>query len=209
MQQQTFYQQYVEDCLREAELHEYFCREIREAGYSGCTFRRFFNNVEITVRVAELDLVQGKNHERIHQIEAVIAQRLHLPLDNVTIFCDKIVARGLCADILADQLQIKIEKQTPVRQAAMQIIKSALRAGAAGCEVVVSGKLRQQRANCQKYKEGKIITAGKPGKDFIDRAIRHIPLKQGIIGIQVKVFNLKMKDKFGRTQVMPDYVEIK
>ncbi|CAL5971756.1 Ribosomal_protein S3 [Hexamita inflata] len=199
---------FLEDCMLEAEIHEYFRREIQEAGYAGCTFRRSFNTVEITVRVAEPALVQGDNHERIHQIEAVIAQRLSLPLNNVTIFCDKIIARGLAAEVLADQLKLKIEKQTPIRQAAMFVIKSALRAGAAGCEVAISGKLRQQRANCQKYRDGQIISAGKPGKDFIDRAVRGIPLKQGIIGIEIKVYNPKMKDQFGRQLVMPDKVEI-
>ena len=208
MQQGTFYQQYLNDCFLEAEIHEYLKREIKEAGYAGCTFRRSFNNVEITIRVAEPTLVQGENHERIHQIEAVIAQRLKLPINNVTIFCDKILARGLCSAILADQLQEKIAKQTPIRQAAMFIIKSALRAGADGCEVVVAGKLRQQRANCQKYRDGMIISAGKPGKDFIDRSVRHIALKQGIVGIQVKVFNSRMRDQFGRTMVLPDKVEI-
>lgn len=199
---------YVDDCLYESEINTYLSREIADAGYAGCTFRRSFNSVEITIRVAEPTVVYGENHERIHQLESLIAQRLHLPLNNVTIFCDKIIARGLCSAILADQIMEKISKQIPVRQAAMSVIKSALRAGADGCEVVVAGKLRQQRANCQKYRDGVIISAGKPGKDFIDRSIRHVALKQGIIGVQVKVFNSKAKDQFGKQMMLPDKVEI-
>lgn len=198
MLEKSYYKTYLDDCILEAELHEYFKREFHEAGYSGCTFRRSFNSVEIVVRVGEPSLVQGENHERIHQIESVVAQRLGLPLNAVTIYCDKIIARGLSADILANIIQKKIEEQIPVRQAAMFAIKSAMRAGAGGCEVRVAGKLRQQRANAQKYHEGVIISSGKPGKDFIDRAVRHIPLKQGIIGVQVKIFNPRAKDQFGR-----------
>ena len=208
MKQQQYYDKYLNDCMLEAEVHEYFKREIQEAGYSGCTFRRSFNSVELTVRVAEPELVWGPNHERIHQLEAVLAQRMNVRLENVTIFCDKILARGLSADILADQLKQRIEKQTPVRQAAMYVIKSALRARAKGCEVRVAGKLRQNRANVQKYREGVIISAGKPGKDFINKAIRHIPLKKGIIGIQVKVFDEYKKNQFGKVMVLPDKVEI-
>ena len=65
----------------------------------------------------------------------------------------------------------------------MSVIKSAMRAKAGGCQVIISGKLRQQRAGTQKYKEGIIITAGVPGKQFVDRAVRHIKMRQGVIGI--------------------------
>lgn len=67
---------------------------------------------------------------------------MNMKLENVTILVEKILARGLSADILANIVQKKIEDQVPVRQAAMFVIRSALRAGAGGCEVRIAGKLR-------------------------------------------------------------------
>ncbi|KAH0572389.1 Ribosomal protein S3 [Spironucleus salmonicida] len=208
MQNKTYYAMYIDECIAEAELHEFFKRELRDAGYSGCSFRRAFNQVEITIKVGEPQIVWGENYERIHQIESVIALRLNLPLNAVSIFTDKIMFRGLSADILCDQLSAKLMDQVPIRQAAMSVIKSAMRAKAAGCQVIISGKLRQQRANSQKYKEGIIVTAGQPGKEFVDRAIRHIKMRQGVIGIQIQVFNPNARNQFGRVLVMPDYVEV-
>ena len=79
---------------------------------------------------------------------------------------------------------------------------------AKGCEVIISGKIRGQRAKSQKYKQGYLVTTGQPKKDFIDVAIRHVELRQGILGIKVKIMqdNDKAVGKYKRP--MPDYVKI-
>eukprot|EP00178_Gracilaria_changii_P013987 TRINITY_DN39688_c0_g1_i1.p1 TRINITY_DN39688_c0_g1~~TRINITY_DN39688_c0_g1_i1.p1 ORF type:complete len:109 (-),score=17.63 TRINITY_DN39688_c0_g1_i1:47-373(-) len=56
-----------------------------------------------------------------------------------------------------------------------------------GCEVIISGKLRQQRAKVMKYKGGYLISTGQPKNDYIDHAIRYISFPQGVIGLQVKI----------------------
>ena len=60
-------------------------------------------------------------------------------------------------------------------------------AGAKGCEVVVSGKLRAARAKSMKFTDGFMIHSGQPAKDFIDHATRHVLLRQGVLGIKVKI----------------------
>lgn len=47
------------------------------------------------------------------------------------------------------------------------------------CEqVIVSGKLRAQRAKSMKFKDGYMISSGQPVKDYIDSAVRHVLLRQ-------------------------------
>ena len=58
---------------------------------------------------------------------------------------------------------------------------------ALGCEVIVSGKLRQQRAKTMKFKDGFMICTGQPKEDFIDVGVRHVFFKQGIMGVKVKI----------------------
>ena len=54
-----------------------------------------------------------------------------------------------------------------------------MESGARGCEVVVSGKLRGQRAKSMKFVDGLMIHAGHPIRDYIDSAITHVHLRQG------------------------------
>ena len=60
-----------------------------------------------------------------------------------------------------------------------------MESGAKGCEVIVSGKLRAQRAKAMKCKDGYMVSSGNPTRDYIDSAIRHVMLRQGVLGIKV------------------------
>jgi small subunit ribosomal protein S3e len=65
-----------------------------------------------------------------------------------------------------------------------------MESGAKGCEVVVSGKLRAARAKSMKFTDGFMIHSGQPARDFVDYAVRHVLLKQGVLGIKVKMYVL-------------------
>jgi hypothetical protein len=54
-----------------------------------------------------------------------------------------------------------------------------MESGAKGCEVVVSGKLRGQRAKSMKFVDGLMIHSGDPTNDYVDTAVRHVLLRQG------------------------------
>ena len=62
--------------------------------------------------------------------------------------------------------------------------------GAKGREVVVSGKLRAACAKSMKVTDGFVIHSGQPARDFIDYAVRHVLLHQGVLGIKVKLWAL-------------------
>ena len=54
-----------------------------------------------------------------------------------------------------------------------------MESGAKGCEVVVSGKLRGQRAKSMKFVDGLMIHSGEPTNDYVNYAVRHVLLRQG------------------------------
>ena len=66
------------------------------------------------------------------------------------------------------------------------VLRFIMESGAKGCEVIVSGKLRAQRAKAMKFKDGYMISSGQPVHDFIDSAVRHVLLRQGVLGIKVR-----------------------
>jgi small subunit ribosomal protein S3e len=80
---------------------------------------------------------------------------------------------------------------------------------ALGCEVTVSGKLRAQRAKSMKFRDGYMIKAGQPTKDFIDVAVRHVLLRQGVLGVRVAImlpWDPTVRGHIPRT--LPDVVKI-
>ena len=63
-------------------------------------------------------------------------------------------------------------------------LRFIMESGAKGCEVVVSGKLRGQRAKAMKFVDGLMIHSGDPCNDYVDTACRHVLLRQGVLGIK-------------------------
>ena len=84
-----------------------------------------------------------------------------------------------------------------------------MESGAKGCEVVVSGKLRAARAKSMKFTDGFMIHSGQPAREFVEQAVRHVLLRQGVLGIKVKI--MKSHDpegKLGPKNPLPDMVTI-
>jgi len=80
---------------------------------------------------------------------------------------------------------------------------------AKGCEVVVSGKLRGQRAKSMKFVDGLMIHSGNPTQDYLQQAVRHVLLRQGILGIKVKIMlPHDPKGQSGPKTPLPDHVQI-
>ena len=59
------------------------------------------------------------------------------------------------------------------------VLRFVMESGARGCTVIVSGKLRGQRAKSMKFSDGLMIHAGQPKVDYVDTAVRHVLLRQG------------------------------
>jgi len=96
-----------------------------------------------------------------------------------------------------------------VRLAANNILGTVMRRGGAiGCEVMVSGKVRGQRAKAQKYTQGYQVSTGQPKYDFIDMAVRSVELRQGVIGLKVKIMQGTEIKVGNTTKVMPDFIKI-
>lgn len=84
-----------------------------------------------------------------------------------------------------------------------------MESGAKGCEVVVSGKLRGQRAKSMKFVDGLMIHSGEPTADYVDTATRHVLLRQGVLGIKVKIMlPYDPNGKTGPKKPLPDNVNV-
>merc|ERR1711953_225389 len=84
-------------------------------------------------------------------------------------------------------LRYKLIGGLAVRRACYGVVRFIMENGAKGCEVIISGKLRAQRAKAMKFKDGYLISTGEPKKHYISEAVRHVAMRQGMLGVKVKI----------------------
>lgn len=135
--------------------------------------------------------------------------RFNFAPGTVELYAEKVATRGLCAIAQAESLRYKLIGGLAVRRACYGVLRFIMESGAKGCEVVVSGKLRGQRAKSMKFVDGLMIHSGDPCNDYVDTATRHVLLRQGVLGIKVKIMlPWDPNGKIGPKKPLPDNVSV-
>ncbi|EEB09596.1 40S ribosomal protein S3 [Schizosaccharomyces japonicus yFS275] len=197
---------FVADGVFYAELNEFFTRELSEEGYSGCEVRVTPSRSEIIIRATHTQDVLGEKGRRIRELTALVQKRFKFAENTVELYAEKVQNRGLCAVAQCESLRYKLLAGLAVRRAAYGVLRYVMEAGAKGCEVVISGKLRAARAKSMKFADGFMIHSGQPAVDFIDCATRHVLLRQGVLGVKVKIMLPEPKTR--QKKSLPDAVVV-
>merc|ERR1712233_159285 len=200
---------FVADGVFYAELHELLVRELAEDGYSGVEIRQTPARHEIIIRATRTQNVLGEKGRRIRELTSVVQKRFNFAPGSVELYAEKVVNRGLCAVAQAESLRFKLLGGLAVRRACYGVLRFIMESGALGCEVIVSGKIRAQRAKSMKFVDGLMIHSGDPVNEYVDMACRHVLLRQGVLGIKVKIMlPWDPSGKIGPKKPLPDHVSI-
>jgi len=187
----------------------FFTRELAEDGYSGLEIRVTPQRTEIIIMATKTQQVLGEKGRRIRELTSVIQKRFGYTENSIELFAQKVVTRGLCAIAQAESLRYKLMGGLPVRRACYGVLRFIMESGAQGCEIVVSGKLRGQRAKAMKFIDGLMIHSGDPVNDYVQMAVRHVLLRQGVLGIKVKIMlPYDPKEGKGVKKPLPDHISI-
>jgi len=179
--------QFCADGIFYAELNEYLQRELAEDGYAGVEVRVTPTRTEIIIRATRTQNVLGDKGRRIRELTALIQKRFNFQPGSVELYAEKVANRGLCAIAQAESLKYKLLGGLAARRACYGVIRFIMENGARGVQVVISGKLRGQRAKSMVFRDGYMIKSGDPKKYFVDRAVRHILLKAGVLGVNLTI----------------------
>ncbi|SCV05265.1 LANO_0H03686g1_1 [Lachancea nothofagi CBS 11611] len=197
----------VADGVFYAELNEFFTRELAEEGYSGVEVRVTPTKTEVIVRATRTQDVLGENGRRINELTLLVQKRFKYQPGSIVLYAERVQDRGLSAVAQAESMKFKLLNGLAIRRAAYGVVRYVMESGAKGCEVVISGKLRAARAKSMKFADGFLIHSGQPVADFIDTATRHVLLRQGVLGIKVKIMRDPAKNRVG-PKALPDAVKI-
>jgi len=201
---------FVADGVFYAELNELLIRELAQEGYSGVEVRVTPTRTEIVIRATRTKNVLGEKGRRIMELTSVVQKRFGFTEGSVVLFAERVANRGLCAVAQAESLRYKLIAGLAVRKACYGVLRSIMENGAKGTEVTVSGKLRAQRAKAMKFRDGYMIKSGQASKDYVDTSIRHVLLRQGVLGIKVQIMlPWDPKGELGPKKIQPDIVKVR
>jgi len=200
---------FVKDGVFKAELNTFLATELAAEGYSGVQVRHTPARREIIILATRTQNVLGEKGRRIRELTALVQKRFGFPDNTVELYAEKVAQRGLCAIAQAESLRYKLVGGLAVRRACYGVLRYIMESGAKGCEVVVSGKLRGQRAKSMKFSDGLMIHSGEPRRHYVNTAVCHVPLRQGVLGIKVKIMlPHDPTGKSGPRIALPDHVSI-
>ena len=200
---------FVADGVFYSELNELLQRELSADGYSGVEVRKNGSRFQIVIRATRTTGIVGNHGRRIQELRALLLQRFGFEPQNLDLFVDRVLSRGLCPVSQAESIKYKIQEGIAVRRAATSVIRLVMESGAKGVEVTVSGKLRGQRAKAMCFKDGYMVKTGNSTRLFHSVAVRCVLLRLGIIGIKVSIMlDTDPSGKTGPKQQLPDVIKI-
>eukprot|EP01126_Amoeba_proteus_P027040 TRINITY_DN267_c0_g2_i10.p1 TRINITY_DN267_c0_g2~~TRINITY_DN267_c0_g2_i10.p1 ORF type:complete len:228 (-),score=35.36 TRINITY_DN267_c0_g2_i10:97-780(-) len=200
---------FVADGLFYAELNKFLTNELSEDGYSGVEVRVTPQRTEVIIRATRTTNVLGDKGRRIRELTAVVTKRFGLKEGSIELFAERVLYRGLSAIAQAESLRFKLLHGLAVRRACYGVLRFVMENEAKGCEIIVSGKLRSQRAKAMKFCDGYMKKSGYAITQYVDTAVRHVLLKSGIIGLKVAIMlPWDPTGKKGPKTPLPDVVTI-
>merc|ERR1712194_852208 len=147
---------FVRDGIFYAELNEFLQRELGEDGYSGVEVRNTPMRTEIIIRATRTQNVLGEKGRRIRELTSLVEKRFNFP-GQCELYAERVQNRALSAIAQAESLRYKLLGGLAVRRACYGVLRYIMENGAKGCEIIISGKLRAQRAKSMKFKDGYML----------------------------------------------------
>jgi small subunit ribosomal protein S3 len=130
-------------------------------------------------------LVIGRGGETIKELAASLEEKFKL--SNPQISVSEIEIPEFNASVVANRVSSALQRGVHFRRAGFWALNQVMEAGALGCEIVISGKLRTERARFEKFRAGYFPRCGEPALRFMKKAEAHVQLKPGMIGVRVKL----------------------
>jgi small subunit ribosomal protein S3 len=166
------------------EVREYLKKRLSQASVSRIQIDRPANNAHITVHTARPGLVIGKKGEDIDALRAEVSAMMGIP---VHVSIEEIRKPELDAQLVAESIAQQLERRVMFRRAMKRAVQNAMRLGAQGIKVNISGRLNgAEIARSEWYREGRVPLHTL--RADIDYGFAEANTTYGIIGVKVWVF---------------------
>lgn len=189
----TFSDKLVED----QKIRKYIDARIPKGGVAKIVIERTLKRITLTVHTARPGVVIGKGGSEVDKIKEELKK---ITGKDVQINIFEIKRPELDARLVGESIAQQLQARISYRRAMKQAIASAVRVGAQGIKVKVSGRLGgAEMARSEQYKEGRIPLHTL--RADIDYAISEANTVYGKIGIKVWIFKGEV---FGKQDLSPN-----
>ena len=187
-----------ENVLGDYELRKFLKKKLYYAGVSDIIIERTAKKVRITIYAAKPGIIIGKGGSEVEALKKELQKKIG---DKELILNIKEERKPqISAQLAAENVATQIERRVAFRRAMKKVIQNALRAGAKGIKVQVSGRLNgAEMARTEWYLEGRVPLHTLRAK--IDYGFAEALTTYGIIGVKVWIFKGEVLQRKGTNQV--------
>ncbi|MEM1550318.1 MAG: 30S ribosomal protein S3 [Candidatus Bathyarchaeia archaeon] len=194
----AYVKHFIRESIRKAEVDEFLWKEFEKAGYGGVEIIRTPLGTNVVIYAVRPGLIIGRGGETIKRLAKLLEEKFNLP--NPQISVAEIEVPELNPYVMASRIATALRRGIHFRRVGFWALNQIIKAGALGAEIIISGKLRTERARVEKFRSGYIPKSGELAMKYVKRAVAHVQLKPGIFGIQVFIVSPETKS--------PDEIEL-
>lgn len=175
---------YSRNLLNDIEVREFLTKELEKASVSKIIIERPAQNARITIHTARPGIVIGKKGEDVDKLRKKISDMMGVP---VHINIEEVRKPDLDAKLVAASVASQLERRVMFRRAMKRAVQNAIRQGAKGIKIQVSGRLGgAEIARTEWYREGRVPLHTL--RADIDYSTHEALTTYGIIGVKVWIF---------------------
>ncbi len=176
---------FIEDSIKKAEIDEFLQNEFERAGYGGVSITKTPLGTHLVIYTMRPGIVIGRGGETIRALATVLEENFQLPSPQISVA--EIEIPELNAYVVASRIASALKRGVHYRRAGFWGLNQIMDAGAQGAEIIISGKLRTDRARYEKFRSGYLPKSGEPPRKHMRKAELHVQLKPGILGVKVRL----------------------
>src|SRR5688572_6058122 len=176
-------------------VREYLKEKLAQAGISRIQIDRPARNAKITVYTARPGVIIGKSGKEVETLRDEINKILNVP---VHVSIEEVRKPELDAKLVAESAAQQLEKRVMFRRAMKRVVTTAMRLGAKGIKICVSGRLGgAEIARSEWYREGRVPLHTL--RADIDYGLAEAFTTYGVIGVKVWIFRGEVLDNKDQT----------
>ncbi|HEB93718.1 MAG TPA: 30S ribosomal protein S3 [Gammaproteobacteria bacterium] len=187
------------------EVRDFIKKKLSHASVSRVQIERPASNARITIHTARPGIVIGKKGEDVERLRRSVSQMMGVP---VSINIEEIRKPELDATLVAENVAQQLERRIMFRRAMKRAVQNAMRLGALGIKVRVSGRLNgAEIARTEWYHEGRVPLHTL--RADIDYGVVEASTTYGVIGVKVWLFKGEVFEKGQTSAVVADQAAAK
>lgn len=194
---------FISESIKRTEIDEFLQSKLERAGYGGVSISKTPLGTHIVIYAMRPGLVIGRGGETIRELASLLEEKFQV--SNPQISVSEIEIPELNAYVVASKLASALQRGVHFRRAGFWALNGVMDAGALGAEIIISGKLRTERARYEKFKAGYLPKCGEPPTKYMRKAEVHVQLKPGMFGVRVRIMppDAQFPDKIKIAEKLP------